>query len=55
MELLDKGSTEKPLNGLVSKKGTKYSSRLMLDPVDFKVKLFREEEKEENSSDGSEE
>ena len=55
IELLEKGSTEKPLNGLVSKKGTKYSSRLMLDPVDFKVKLFREEEKEASESDGSEE
>jgi len=27
----------------------------MLDPEDFKVKLFREEEKEEGESDGSEE
>lgn len=55
IELLEKGSTEKPINGLVSKKGTKYSSRLMIDPIDHRVKLFREDRVDENNQDGSEE
>ena len=55
IELLEKGKTEKPVEKLVSQKGTIYSSRLMIDPIDHRTRLLREEQAAEGAHDGSEE
>jgi hypothetical protein len=41
-ELLENGETKQPVVNMKSQKGTIYSSKLQMDKLDNKVKLYRE-------------